>query len=105
MMQVINGHLVHYFSLWPYALSVMHRAYQHAYHTPLKEATPIGAELRRELCVLQGLVFVCGGVNLLTPPAGVAVCSDASKGGYAVAVSAVSPEEVRETTRYLERWR
>ena len=57
MLETLNGHLVHYFSLWPLAMSAMHFVYKFVGTAAPGEFTRFPRSLLDELRVLQGLVF------------------------------------------------
>lgn len=102
-LRVLCGHLVHHFSLFPPALSILSRIFSFVQCNLLTWGY-FDVELRKELIAARGMVFMCGqflGRGVHTT----AFCSDASMLGYALHESVASPAEVLSAAAWKERWR
>jgi len=104
VMEVVNGHLVHFFSLSRAALSAMRHVYGFVDRTE-SGWRRFDEQTLAELNLIKGLVFVSAEVSLDQPPCAVALVGDASLQGYSLLLTDVTAEEVEEVARYREKWR
>ena len=105
MMECINGHLVHFFSLWRCGMSAMVHVYRHAEFTPRNTLYRFDRATTKELEILMGLILITSSMDLSAPTMPFAMCSDASDKGSALAATPTSASEVASATRFRERWR
>ena len=100
VVRVLTGHLVHIFSLARPLLSAVHRLHRFQGH-PLDRWRKFS---RAELRTLAGVVWLSE-CELGQPFSHVVFCSDATLSRYRVQCTTASFGELKEATRFLERWR
>ena len=103
VVRVLTGHMVHIFSLARPLLSALHRLYRFQAH-PLDRWRRFSRADVAELRILAGLVWLSQ-CELGRPFSHVVFCSDATLRRYRVQCTTASFKELKEATRFRERWR
>ena len=103
-LRIVIGHLVHYFTLFRPALSVLHHSYKFVYEHLDGRSHSLPGRVKRELRMAVGLIFQIK-VDLSAPYADHIYCGDSSTYGYCFQSTPSTAEEQRHLFRYHERWR
>lgn len=103
-LEMIIGHVVHYFALARVSLCSMRRCYDFLDRADLSFLR-FSPALVREIELWKGLVFVAGEVELGLPFADTALCSDSSLKGYAVLAAQPQRNELAAAAGFPEKWR
>ena len=103
VVRMLTGHLVHIFSLARPLLSALHQLYRFQAH-PLDRWRRFSRADRAGLRSLAGVVWLSE-CELGRPFSHVVFCTDATLSRYCVQCTTASFEELKEATRFHERWR
>jgi len=104
IMEVLVGHIIHFFMLHPEAMAVLARVYDF-----IKLRRPglhrFSFQLQTELEVVQGLLFVASIRALHFPVHRVVFCGDSSMQGYSMWAVRTSELDAGSVMAYKEKWR